>query len=550
MAQPHVVLVRREGAKAPGWQHAAAAVPLLVRGPALAPADRAALADAECALVDGADADPVGLARMLHASEPALQVVIVAAHGERPAIERALLFGRAGEVWIVPPGEVGPALGTRAAQVTRQRRSYRTTHARLEHDLSLFEPHAARRAVVSDAYLAALLGVLPDPVISVDDQGTVLSWNAAAERVLGPSRQQAVGRPLGELLGPAAGNLLDAMEAGEPGEPLRMEIGFRRRAGDEGVAEVVVTTVRAAGHRVRSVVLHDVTESRRVQADLEAQATELEAQAAELEMAGLELETSNDELRRANEELAEQTRQAEEANRAKTEFLSAMSHELRTPLNAIAGYVELIVMGIRGPVTDEQKADLERIRRAQRHLLSLINDVLNFAKVEAGHLEIAREAVPVAALVEEIEPLIGPQRSTKGLAYHCAAGDRAVRAWGDAERIRQILLNLVTNAAKFTPPGGRIEVAVEAGAQHVHVRVADTGRGIPPDRLKSIFDPFVQIDRQHTEPSQQGVGLGLAISRELARGMGGEITATSVPGEGSTFTLTLPRAPEAPPADG
>jgi len=524
---------------------------LVLQGPEIGPAERQVLAGTGCALLDGAGPDPVGLARRIHAVDPALQVVIVAPDDERPRVQRALLFGGAGEVWVVPPAEVGTALAERAAAVTRQRRSYRVTHARVEHDLSLFEPHAARRAVVSDAYLAALLGVLADPVISVDEEGTVLSWNAAAERVLGHARHEAVGRRLGELMGPGSGHPLAGDAA--PGEAARTEIPFRRAGGEAGIAEVAVTTVEAAGHRVRAVVLHDVTDARRAQADLEAQATELEAQAAEmeaqaseLEAAQVELEMANDELRRANDLLAEQTREAQEANRAKAEFLSAMSHELRTPLNAIAGYVDLIEMGIRGPVTEEQRADLTRVRRAQRHLLSLINDVLNFAKLEAGHLEIAHEVVAVAAEVEYVEPLIMPQLRAKGLAYACTACDPSARAWGDAERTRQILLNLLGNAAKFTPAGGHVAVTVDVAAEHVHIRVADTGRGIPAEKLDSIFEPFVQIDRNAAEESQQGVGLGLAISRDLARAMGGDLTVASVPGEGSTFTLTLTRAPNAP----
>ncbi|HEX6913335.1 MAG TPA: ATP-binding protein [Longimicrobium sp.] len=518
---------------------------MVLRGPAFSPAERAALAAAGCALLNGASADAVALARRIHAADPALQVVIVAPDAAKARIQRALLFGAAGEVWVAGPAEVGPALAERAGEVTRQRRSYRATRNRLEHDLSLFEPHAARRAVVSDAYLAALLGVLPHPVISIDDEGKVLSWNAAAEAVLGHARHSAVGRRLAELLGSGGCDPLQRLLGGGSGQPARDEVRFLRRGGEEGVAEVVVAPVEAAGHRVHAVVLHDVTDARRAQESLEAQASELEAQATELEAAQLELEMSNDELRLANEQLAEQTRAAEEANRAKTEFLSAMSHELRTPLNAIAGYVELIDMGIRGPVTGEQRADLERIKRAQRHLLSLINDVLNFAKLEAGHLEIARESVPIAALIEDVEPLVAPQREEKGLAYSFEGCGHAVRAWGDPERIRQILLNLLTNALKFTPAGGRIALSVDGEDERLHVRVHDTGRGIAPEKMSYIFDPFVQIDRHRTNESQQGVGLGLAISRNLAVAMGGELSAASVPGDGSTFTLTLLRAPDA-----
>ena len=234
---------------------------------------------------------------------------------------------------------------------------------------------------------------------------------------------------------------------------------------------------------------------------------------------------------------------AEAANRAKTDFLSAMSHELRTPLNAIVGYVDLLEMGLRGPVTPAQLHDLGRIKRAQAHLLGIIDDILNFARIEAGRLEFAREPVEVGPLLDEVETLVAPQLAERGLRYACG-GDSGLVALGDRDRVRQILLNLLSNAIKFTDPGGRVEVSAAEEGDAVAVRVRDTGRGIAPERLAQVFDPFVQVDRHRTQAAQQGVGLGLAISRELARGMGAELTAWSAPGEGSCFTLTLPRAPD------
>jgi signal transduction histidine kinase len=232
--------------------------------------------------------------------------------------------------------------------------------------------------------------------------------------------------------------------------------------------------------------------------------------------------------------------EAEAANRAKSEFLSAMSHELRTPLNAIGGYVDLIDMEIRGPVTEEQRADLARVRRAQQHLLTLINDILNFARIEAARIEYHIGPVPVGPLMRDLVALIEPQISAKRLAFECPACDSALVARADAERVRQVLLNLLANAVKFTAEGG-IRVDAEADARSVRITVRDTGRGIPPDRLGSVFDPFVQLDRNLTPDGQQGVGLGLSISRELATAMSGTLTATSEPGHGSTFVLALPR---------
>ncbi|MEO8577209.1 MAG: ATP-binding protein [Gemmatimonadales bacterium] len=232
---------------------------------------------------------------------------------------------------------------------------------------------------------------------------------------------------------------------------------------------------------------------------------------------------------------------AEEANRAKTEFLTIMSHELRTPLNAIGGYAELMQAGIRGPVTEEQDVDLERIKRSQRHLLSLINDVLNFAKLQAGIVQITEREFEIDALAAGIEALITPQLIEKNLSFKYLPASEICISLGDPDKVEQILLNLLSNAIKFTDRGGNITLSVECGPSHVDLKVADSGSGISEDKLQAIFEPFVQLNRTRTS-TNEGTGLGLSISRDLARAMGGELTVESVVGDGSIFTLRLPRS--------
>jgi len=233
--------------------------------------------------------------------------------------------------------------------------------------------------------------------------------------------------------------------------------------------------------------------------------------------------------------------EAEVADRAKSEFLANMSHELRTPLNAIGGYADLLSAGIRGPVTEEQRADLVRIKRNQHHLLSLINDILNFAKLEAGRVHFDVREVSMNELLGQLEALIAPQVHEKQLQYEYSCCDASYRAWADPERLQQILLNLLSNAVKFTPEGGEIAVTCEATRETMRVHVRDSGVGIPEDKLEQIFEPFVQLDRGQSR-ANTGTGLGLAISRDLARAMGGELVASSRLDSGSTFTLSVPRA--------
>jgi signal transduction histidine kinase len=235
--------------------------------------------------------------------------------------------------------------------------------------------------------------------------------------------------------------------------------------------------------------------------------------------------------------------EAEAANRAKADFLTTMSHELRTPLNAIGGYAQLMEMGVHGPVTSEQHEALRRVQRSQQHLLSLINDVLNFAKLEAGRVTYDIGRVPVRDLLAGLDSLLAPQLAAKSQRFTCAECDSTLAVAADAEKTQQIMLNLLSNAIKFTPEKGEIRVAARAQNDSVHIDVSDTGIGIPSDRSEAVFEPFVQLARGASS-AREGTGLGLAISRDLARAMNGDLTFTSAPGSGSTFTLTLPRRTE------
>ena len=242
-------------------------------------------------------------------------------------------------------------------------------------------------------------------------------------------------------------------------------------------------------------------------------------------------------------EILRARRAAEEANRRNSALLSMMSHDLRTPIGSISGYCDLLLMGIRGELSEPQRDDVQRMKKASEYVLSLIEDVLNFSRLSAGQItNLDIRTLTTAAVLTETEALIGPRMEQAGIKYERDGCGPEVKLLADPDRLQQILLNLLTNAVKFTPTGGKITISCHTRGGETEISVADTGRGIPEDQLERIFEPFVQVTGTAAAVSgrQKGFGLGLAISRGLAQRMNGNLTVVSTVGEGSTFTLTLP----------
>ncbi|HET9425029.1 MAG TPA: PAS domain S-box protein [Gemmatimonadaceae bacterium] len=348
-------------------------------------------------------------------------------------------------------------------------------------------------------------------IFTLDTTGRVTSWNAGAEQVSGYKAPEIIGRHFSTFYPP------EDVAARKPERELEIvqrdgrfeEEGWRiRKGGGRFWSNVVITAIYDQDGTLvgYAKVTRDLTERREANERALADARRVAA--------------------------------AESANRTKSEFLAAMSHELRTPLNAIGGYAELLTMGLGGPVSGEQSEYLDRIRRSQQHLLGIINDILNFSRIEAGQVSYDIRPVALAEIVEAVVPMITPQVVTKGIAITTNLGQAMAHA--DRGKLEQVLLNLLSNAAKFTMHG-EINISTFVEEDRAGLRVRDTGIGIPRDKLSSIFEPFVQVGRSLTTP-HEGTGLGLAISRDLTRAMGGELTVKSAMGKGTVFSISLKRA--------
>ena len=386
-------------------------------------------------------------------------------------------------------------------------------------------------------------------IFMLDPTGRITTWNAGAERIKGYTAEEITGQHFSVFYtaedlasGKPAKELVTAVETGHYEEE-----GWRvRKDGTRFWANVVLTPIhrKEGGIAGFAKVTRDLTQRRaadeRALMDAQRIAAEEGARAA-AEQRAHELRSLTEQLRAQTVELERRTAEAEAGNRSKSDFLAAMSHELRTPLNAIAGYAELMQAGVSGPLTEAQHDQLNRIQRSQRHLLGIINDILNFSRIEAGKVSYAIGPIVLQELVDDVAPMIEPQAAKKRLRLTCKRCSPALTARGDRSKVEQILLNLLSNAVKFTEEGGEITIACGAEGDDVWLKVTDTGIGIPEGELESIFAPFTQVGRTLATP-MEGTGLGLAISRDLARAMLGELAAESREGKGSTFTLTLPRA--------
>jgi PAS domain S-box-containing protein len=407
----------------------------------------------------------------------------------------------------------------RVATLVTTLRSAMRARARQYDVRDSIEARAAAEEVLrdSEARLRAAVLAAPYPLMLHAEDGMVLQLSQAWSEVSGYSADELTttgewtARAYGEGADEANGIIRHDLDTADP------TLGVPRALGERQVR------TRSGEYRTwnfQSVPLGRLPDSRKLR---------------------LVAATDVTDFRRliASERAARQ--EAEKANRAKMEFLAVMSHELRTPLNAIGGYTQLLELGIHGPVTDAQRTALARIKKSEAHLLGLIEDVLNFAKIEAGRITFDLAPIGVEALVTGVDALVEPQMREKGITYDRGSAPD-LTAVADAEKARQVLLNLLSNAVKFTASGGHINVGFDARAREVDICITDTGIGIPPEKQASVFEPFVQIQRAYTS-THGGTGLGLAISRDLARAMHGELTVRSQVGKGSTFTLTLPRAP-------
>src|SRR5947207_509621 len=372
--------------------------------------------------------------------------------------------------------------------------------------------HAQRYALHS----AAIIESSDDAIIGKDLDGIILSWNKGAERLYGYQAQEVVGQPISLLIPPErTDEFSGVMSRLRRGESLEQFDTVRlAKDGRRVPVSVSISPIRESSGAIigASSIARDITDRRRME-----------------------------ELSRKNEDLLQQYRRVQEVNRLKSEFLANMSHELRTPLNAIIGFTELIYDEEVGPISEEQKEYLGDTLSSSRHLLQLITDVLDLAKIEAGKMTFLPEPVDLEELAGEVRNILRPLTAAKRLHIEMEIDARLGRVTVDPAKLKQVLYNYLSNAIKFTPEEGQVTIRLRGeGEDAFRLEVEDTGIGIEPENLGRLFVEFQQLDAGLTK-QYQGTGLGLALTRRIVEAQGGKVGVHSTPGQGSTFFATLPR---------
>jgi PAS domain S-box-containing protein len=395
-----------------------------------------------------------------------------------------------------------------------------------------------RELLQSEARFRDIVDTAMDAIIVFDGGGYVSMINRAAERMFGAQVADAKGAPVERFF--PEGVSADVVsrictiaerqrDNAEQGQSTNQPVSLtgRRGNGETFPIEASVSCLEGSGGFTYTLILRDVSDRVRHEEVLRRQAASLAASAAELKKL-------NDELHRRQVDL-------ERAMTARSRFYASMSHELRTPINAVLGYSTLLLERIYGPLNEKQAEGIERTQKAARHLLELVNDVLDLSKIEAGKIDLRLQPVDFPGLIEDLFVTVRPLADEHGSQLSIEHEGPSVRITSDPRRVRQILLNLLSNAIKFGR-GEPIRVNIireETGSVTIEVR--DQGEGIPPDDQERIFDEFVQLGKTQL---QDGTGLGLPISRRLAELLGGSLTVESTVGEGSVFRLTLPKISE------
>ncbi len=378
----------------------------------------------------------------------------------------------------------------------------------------------ARADVLAERRFRELIEHAPDAILQIDTTGKIIVANMTAESMFGYTRDELLGSSV-DLLVPEASRAAHpghrkAFAAAGVTRPMGqgLDLRARRKDGTEVPVEISLSPVKTNQGIYTTAAIRDVTERKRI-----------EAQVRLLEKGYLqELETRKQE--------------AERLNRLKSEFLASISHELRTPLHTIIGFSELLAEESEGPLNEEQRRFLGHIHRDSEHLLALINDVLDFSRIEAGGLDLHAEVLPLSEVISDAASAIRPSADVKGISMITDA-DSQVWILADRLRLRQVLYNLLSNAVKFTPGGGTISLGVAPAEEHfVCITVSDTGIGIADEERAQIFDKFYQVGVT-TGGVREGTGLGLAICKQLVEMHGGRIWVESEPGRGSRFHFTL-----------